>query len=111
MLIGANKPKNLIHVVNNNTAHETVGCMPAVADSIDLVIIAKACGYPNAVGVDNFVTLDKKQEAAKAKKELSLIEVKCSIGARSDLGRLTTTTAIENKRNFMVFFKTISLLN
>ena len=30
-VIGANKPKNLIHVVINNGAHETVGGMPTVA--------------------------------------------------------------------------------
>ena len=35
----------------------------------------------------------------------SLIEVKCSIGARDDLGRPTTTTAPENKQNFMEYLK------
>lgn len=103
-VIGANKPKNLIHVVINNGSHETVGGMPTVADSIDLVAIAKACGYPNAVCVDNFVDLDKELEAAKARNGLSLIEAKCSIGARSDLGR-PTTTALENKQGFMDYLK------
>ena len=36
--------------------------------------------------------------------ELSFIEVKCSIGARDDLGR-PTTTALENKENFMEYLK------
>ena len=103
-VLGANKPSNLIHVVINNSAHETVGGMPTVAGSIDLVAIAKACGYPNAVCVDNFEDLDKELEAAKARNELSLIEVKCSIGARDDLGR-PTTTALENKENFMEYIK------
>ncbi len=103
-VIGANKPKNLIHVVINNAAHETVGGMPTVAGSIDLVSIAKACGYQNAVRVDNFADLDRELEAAKGRDELSLIEVKCSIGAREDLGR-PTTTALENKNNFMNFIK------
>ena len=105
-VMGANKPKNLIHVVINNGAHETVGGMPTVAGSIDLVAIAKACGYPNAVCVDSFEDLDKELEAAKGKNELSLIEVKCAIGAREDLGR-PTTTALENKQNFMEYLKTI----
>lgn len=105
-VMGYNKPKNLIHVVINNGAHETVGGMPTVAADIDLVAIAKACGYPNAICVDNFDDLDKELEAAKAREELSLIEVKCSIGAREDLGR-PTTTAIENKQNFMEYLKTI----
>jgi phosphonopyruvate decarboxylase len=51
-VLGANKPANLIHVVINNGAHETVGGMPTVASHIDIVAIAKACGYPNAVSVD-----------------------------------------------------------
>ena len=99
-VIGANKPKNLIHVIINNGAHETVGGMPTVADSIDLVGVARACGYPNVVCVDNFADLDRELETAKCRNELSLIEVKCSISARDDLGRPTTTT-LENKQNFM----------
>ena len=106
-VLGANKPKNLIHVVINNSAHETVGGMPTVAGSLDLVKIALACGYPNAVCVDNFNDLDKELEAAKRRNELSLIEVKCSIGAREDLGR-PTTTALENKQNFMDYLKTLT---
>lgn len=105
-VIGANKPNNLIHVVVNNGAHETVGGMPTVAGSIDLVSIAKACGYPKAVCVDNFEDLDKELETAKVQNELSLIEVKCSIGARSDLGR-PTTTALENKQGFMGYLKSL----
>lgn len=105
-VLGANKPNNLIHVVINNGAHETVGGMPTVASDIDLVAIAKACGYPYAVSVDSFEDLDKELDAAKDRNELSLIEVKCSIGAREDLGR-PTTTALENKQNFMDYLRTI----
>ena len=94
----------MVHVVINNGAHETVGGMPTVAAKIDLVAIAKACGYPNAVCVDNFDDLDKELKLAKDRNELSLVEVKCSIGAREDLGR-PTTTAIENKENFMEYLK------
>ncbi len=103
-VIGTNKPKNLIHVVINNGAHETVGGMPTVAGSIDLVGIAKACGYPNAVCVDCFEDLDRELETAKKRNELSLIEVKCSIGAREDLGR-PTTSALENKHYFMDYLR------
>ena len=105
-VLGANAPKNVVHVVINNGAHETVGGMPTVAAKIDLVDIAKACGYPNAVCVDSFEALDRELEAAKSRNELSFIEVKCSIGARDDLGR-PTTTALENKQNFMDYLKTL----
>ena len=104
-VIGANAPHNLVHIVINNGAHETVGGMPTVASSMDIVAAAKACGYPNAVCVDSFESLDDELKKAKSRHELSLIEVKCSIGARADLGR-PTTTAIENKENFMRYLKT-----
>lgn len=105
-VIGANKPKNLIHIIINNGAHETVGGMPTVAGRVDFPAVAKACGYPYAVCADTFEKLDEELEAAKARDGLSLIEVRCSIGAREDLGR-PTTTALENKQNFMGYLKTL----
>jgi phosphonopyruvate decarboxylase len=101
-VVGANAPKNMIHIVINNGAHETVGGMPTVAANMNVVSIAKACGYPNAVSVNSYEALDRELEIAKSRDELSLIEVKCSIGARADLGR-PTTTAMENKENFVAF--------
>lgn len=106
-VIGANAPKNLIHIVINNGAHETVGGMPTVASNLDVVAIAKACGYPEAVSVNSFEELDRELARAKEAECLSLIEVKCSIGAREDLGR-PTTTAIENKENFMDYLKELN---
>ena len=99
-VLGANKPQNLVHIVINNSAHETVGGMPTVAGQIDIVGVARSCGYPSAVSVDSFEALDTQLKKAKSANALSLIEVKCSIGARDDLGR-PTTTAIENKQSFM----------
>ena len=101
-VVGNVKPKNMVHIVINNGAHETVGGMPTVAESMDLVSIAKSCGYSYAVSVDNFDDLDSELNKIKNMDELSFIEVMCSIGARDDLGR-PTTTAIENKENFMNF--------
>lgn len=103
-LIGANKPQNMIHVIINNEAHETVGGMPTVAKQISIPDIAKACGYPNAVSVSTFEDLDRELVAAKNKNELSLIEAKCSIGAREDLGRPTIEPK-GNKDHFMEFIK------
>ena len=64
------------------------------------MIELRACGYPNVVRVDDYTSLSEELEKAKARDKLSLIEVKCSVGAREDLGRPTTTT-IENKKSFM----------
>ena len=105
-VIGANKPKNLVHILINNGSHETVGGMPTVAGGISFVDIARACGYLNAVSVDSFAALDTALQEARERNELCFIEVKCSIGARENLGR-PTTTALENKNRFMEYLKTL----
>lgn len=104
-VIGAAAPMNLIHIVINNEAHESVGGLPTVAGRIDLAAIARACGYSHTVCVDSFTALDEALAAAKAQGELSFIEVKCAIGARINLGR-PTTSPMENKRAFMDYLKT-----
>lgn len=105
-VVGANTPENLVHIVINNSAHETVGGMPTVAGSANLPVIALACGYKKAASVDSFEALDEALAEAKNSNELFFLEVKCSIGARDDLGR-PTTTALENKENFMEYLKTL----
>lgn len=99
-VIASRNPKNMVHIVINNNAHETVGGMPTVAKDIDMVGIARSCGYPYAECVDDFESLDAALQAAKEREALSFIEVRCAIGAREDLGR-PTTTARQNKENFM----------
>lgn len=101
-VIASVKPNNFIHILINNGAHETVGGMPTVANNINLPKLAEACGYKKIYSVDNFKDLDKVLKEAKKNNKLTFIEVLSSIGARSDLGR-PTTTAKENKENFMKY--------
>ena len=49
-VLGSTAPENMVHIVINNGAHETVGGMPTVAADMDLVSIAKACGYLRGTG-------------------------------------------------------------
>lgn len=99
-VIGSQKPKNLVHIVINNGAHETVGGMPTVAENINFAMLADVCGYESTACVDTYEALDEALSKAKSANELVFIEVKCGIGARDDLGR-PTTTALENKEKFM----------
>lgn len=101
-LIGANRPKNLIHVVMNNAAHETVGGMPTVAGQVDLVGVAKACGYSHALRVHDRENLIRALEEAMGQQELTFLEVCAGIGSRADLGR-PTTTPMENKAALMAY--------
>ena len=103
-VIGAKKPRNLIHVVMNNGAHETVGGMPTVCGEIRLTEIARACGYPAVYSVERLEELGPVLEQAKGRDGLAFVEVKTAIGSREDLGR-PTTTAVENKQGFMAYLK------
>lgn len=105
-VMGSQNPDNIVHIVINNGAHETVGGQPTAMGKVDLIAIAKGCGYQKAVSVDNFEALDNALRTAKEESGLSFIEVKCAIGARDDLGR-PTTTANENKQAFMDYLKTL----
>jgi len=105
-VIGAVSPDNLVHILINNNAHESVGGMPTVGNNTSFLDIARACGYKQCFCVDNFDDLDRALENAKNNKGLTFIEVKSSIGARDDLGR-PTTTAIKNKEDFMEYLNTL----
>ena len=101
-LIGANKPDNMVHIVINNAAHESVGGMPTVAGGMDLIKIAEGCGYPHCMAAASYDELEDVLNKVRDARELCFVEVKASIGARVDLGR-PTTTAMENKEDFMKF--------
>ncbi|MHC1786955.1 MAG: thiamine pyrophosphate-dependent enzyme [Christensenellales bacterium] len=99
-VIGAHSPRNVIHVIINNGADESVGGQLTVAGRMNIMEIALDCGYPKAVCIDSLEDLDQELQAAKARSDLCLIQVKCAVGARADLGR-PTTTAKTNKELFM----------
>ena len=101
-IIGDYCPKNLVHVVFNNGAHDSVGGQPTVGQKIDIEAIAKAVGYTDVVSVDNEMALCcAMNHINNADMEgTSLINVNVRKGNRKDLGR-PTTTPIQNKEAFM----------
>lgn len=101
-VIGSNAPENLIHVVLNNEAHETVGGMPTVGAKVDFCKVAEGCGYRRIFSVSSYEALEDALRQAKAAKELTFIEVRTGLGSRKDLGRPTTTPK-ENKEQFMTY--------
>ena len=105
MAIVANKaPKNYVHVVFNNGAHDSVGGQPTVGLKIDLPAVARGVGYKHTYSVSNKGDLLQVLKETTQVNELSLIEVKVKKGNRKDLGR-PTTTPIQNKEALMSFLK------
>lgn len=103
-VIGSGNPSNMVHIVINNEAHETVGGMPTAARHIDFCRIAEGCGYPYVASVERQDALKQELLQAKQRNALSFIEIKCALGSRADLGRPTTTPQ-ENKRALMEYLK------
>ncbi len=102
--IGTRKPSNLVHIVLNNGAHDSVGGQPTVGRQIDLCAIAAGCGYDNVVRVETAAELDAVLNDRETSDTLTFVEVLVRKGARKDLGRPKTTPQ-ENKKALMEFLK------
>lgn len=103
-VIGQRGPVNLLHVVINNAAHETVGGMPVCEGGLDVSAAARAAGYPAVYRADSPETLGEALRSAQDCGSLALVEVMCAGGARADLGRPTTTPR-ENRDALMRFIR------
>ncbi|MFV0516073.1 MAG: phosphonopyruvate decarboxylase [Aminipila sp.] len=92
--------ENLIHVVINNGAHESVGGMPVATGATDFCKIAYALGFSHCFSADSIETLDKILDEIMRLKGTRFLEIKTSIFSRKDLGRPTSSPK-ENKSIFM----------
>lgn len=102
--IGHLKPRNYIHVVFNNGSHESVGGQPTLGFGIDILSIARACGYRHVWSVSQKEDIVSAVKSAMDQEGPTLIEIKVCINSRENLGR-PKTTPIENKEAFMSYIK------
>ena len=96
--IGNIKPQNFTHIILDNAAHETVGGVPTVSDSVDWISLAKSVGYSHAQLVTEYRGIEEVLSLSGT--VLGLIKVNHS--SRKDLGR-PTLTARQTADNFMGF--------
>ena len=103
-IVAQKAPKNYVHVVFNNGAHDSVGGQPTVGLKIDLPAVAKAVGYKATCSVDSKAELESILAKVNSFESPTLLEIKVKKGNRKDLGR-PTTTPIQNKEALMAFLK------
>lgn len=103
-VIGSLAPRNLVHVVFNNGAHDSVGGQPTVGFATDFPAIAAAGGYQRTYSVATEEALYKVLQTIDKQSGPILIEIKVRKGARKDLGRPTTTPQ-QNKEAFIRFLR------
>ena len=104
-ILAVQHPRNMVHVVFNNGAHDSVGGQPTVGLQINLTAIAQAMGY---AAVRRVVTAEELQAACQELADRTdgpvFLEVCVRKGNRKDLGR-PKTTPIKNKKRFMEFLQ------
>lgn len=101
-IVAQKTPKNYVHVIFNNGAHDSVGGQPTAGLNIDLPRIARAVGYKHTYSVATKEDLADVLSEVKKIEGPALLEVKVKKGNRKDLGR-PTTTPIQNKEALMEF--------
>ena len=112
-IAGAARQANLIHIVLNNAAHDSVGGQPTVGGKIDLAKVAEACGYYVADKFEGGSVADLKAMLRERIDQAiyswacdgddcqtTFIEIKVAKGARKDLGRPKEPPQV-NKALFM----------
>lgn len=98
---------NLLHIVINNGAHDSVGGQPTKGAVLNFTKIALACGYAR---VFRAITTDEiaiNVQSMLGNGLSSFLEIKCKRGARADLGRPDRAPA-QNKIDFMRFLQEVS---
>ncbi len=101
-IVGAAAPENLVHIIINNGAHESVGGQPTVGFNINIPQIALANGYKYAQSVFTATELDNVLNSISDVQGPSLLEIKVKVGSRDNLGR-PTILPVDNKIGFMNF--------
>jgi phosphonopyruvate decarboxylase len=83
------QPKNLVHVLLDNEAHESTGGQSTVSHSMDLAGVARSCGYSDVSNVDKAEDLQKALEDRRP--GLRFISLKTRHGVPDDLPRPKVT--------------------
>ena len=102
--VGANKPKNLIHIVLDNRVHGSTGGQPSLSSSISFSKIAEGFMYKNILTAETEVQLKKAVKDAMRKEGPTFIHVKVDqkMPLEEDMPRVSDTyTCYEIKERFM----------
>ncbi len=87
--VGAQAPKNLIHIVLDNGVHDSTGGQATVSPGVDFAEIAIACGYAGSSTCDSTNGLAAALKAALAEPGPHLIHIRIKPGSLETLGRPT----------------------
>jgi phosphonopyruvate decarboxylase len=99
-IIGNLYPRNFLHVLLNNRAHESVGGQPTVAGKVNFSAIASGCGYQHYLSASSLEEIDGAMQKMTEISGPVLLEIHLCQGSRKELGRPTRTPQ-QNKKALM----------
>ncbi len=85
--IGAQAPKNLVHILLDNGVHESTGGQATVSPGVDFARVALACGYRSATACDSLKGLDGALTDALAAPGPHMIHIRLEPGTIDNLVR------------------------
>jgi len=98
--IGSLKPKNLIHMVFDNSVHESTGSQPTNTNFVSIEKIAKTCNYNHTFTVKTKNNFEKVLRKIKKLKGPIMIVVKIQQSSTERSGRINISP-VEIKERFM----------
>jgi phosphonopyruvate decarboxylase len=87
--IGAQAPRNLLHILLDNGVHDSTGGQPTVSDSVDFAAVALACGYRYAASCTSLDGFEAAFREAVAQGGPALVHLRIAPGSMAKLGRPT----------------------
>ncbi|MBY0121560.1 phosphonopyruvate decarboxylase [Bacillus sp. S/N-304-OC-R1] len=84
---GYYRPKNMLHILLDNEAHDSTGGQSTVSHNVNMVAIAAACGYEYSIYIHNLKELEEQIQLWKMTKGLTFLYMKISKGSFPNLGR------------------------
>jgi phosphonopyruvate decarboxylase len=100
----SSKLKNIVHILFNNYAHDSVGGQKPPSENITFNKLAKKMGYGFTYRVNNLKLLKNIIKKSLKNKKSTFIEILCEAGHRKELTR-PGKPPLFYKKQFMKFLK------
>lgn len=91
--VGAYKPKNLIHILIDNEAHDSTGGQGTVTGGVSFGAIAAGFGYESIYSTDKLETFEGIMKELKTNTAATFLHLKTQKGSPEKLGRPKVTPA------------------
>lgn len=86
-VLAAHTPRNVVHVLLDNNAHDSTGGQKTISDQIDFPAWARAVGYEHVVDVIRLDELHSAVEHGLDRAALTFVYMQIAPGAKKNLGR------------------------